>query len=352
MVDDTDGSYDSATTAATAAAISSNDTTDPTLRRNFTAKRRLQLVRSFTRSTTIHNLQHEPMEAPSVDKASILCGLAAGVVQASLFSPYDRALYLSMTNKTPFLSVENFTNPFSGLGQSIGGRALSSGLYFPLEQFFFRKFHNDNDDGGKSSSSNNTSNNNKARNFAAGTAAGAVNAMVLNPLSAIRYKTWSRITYNRGMLQEAISMLQQGGTGVFYKGLSSTLLRDVSFGGCYTFMRLQAQWAYSLPPEHQWMANLFAAGLATIVSGPFNLARNIQYSTKSSEIAPTTYQVLEELVTETRQIEGGKFHQLKYITQRLRIGWGTARVAMGMAFGHWVYDGLHGLAHAKDGETW
>ena len=339
--DRADDNINSSNDAST--STSQNDSDGASLQRYSTARRRLRLVRQFTQSTTIHNLPHEPLEAPSVDKASILCGLAAGVVQASLFSPYDRALYLSMTNKTPFLSVENFRNPFSGLSQSIGGRAISSGLYFPLEQFFFRKFHQDE-------SQSRTNSNSKARNFAAGTAAGAVNGILLNPLSAVKYKTWSRITYNRGMLREAISMLQQGGTGVFYKGLASTLLRDVTFGGCYTFIRLQAQWAYNLPPEHQWMANLFAAALATIVSGPFNLVRNVQYSTKSSEIAPTTYHVLKELMIETRQKEGTP-QRLKYLTQRLRIGWGTARVATGMAFGHWVYDGLHGLAHAKK-EPW
>lgn len=301
-----------------------------------------RLVRQFTQNTTIHNIDHEPIDAASVDKESVLCGLAAGVVQAALFSPYDRALYLSMTKGTPFLSAENFREPFSGFSQSIGGRALSGGLYFPLEQFFFKQFHPEGDDL-KSRSHQNS----KLRNFASGTAAGAVNAMILNPLSAVKYKTWSRM-YNRGMLHEAKDMLLKGGKGVFYKGLHSTLLRDVSFGGCYTFMRLQIQWAWSLPHEHQWIANLFAAGLATIVSGPFNLARNVQYSTKSAENAPTTYQVLEELVISTRQIEGTQ-QQLLHLSRRLRIGWGTVRVALGMAFGHRVYDGLHALVHD---ESW
>ena len=337
MAADNDGSLRNSSDASSS---SHSRETSPDLQKFTTARRRLRMVRQFTQSTTIHNVQHAPLEAPSVDKESVLCGLAAGVVQASLFSPYDRALYLSMTNRTPFLSVENFRNPFSGLSQSIGGRALSSGLYFPLEQFFFRKFHQEE---------NHSNSNHSGRNFAAGTAAGAVNAMILNPLSAIRYKTWSRITYNRGMVQEAMNMLQQGGIGVLYKGLASTLLRDVTFGGCYTFMRLQAQWVYDLPPEYQWMANLFAAALATIVSGPFNLVRNVQYSTKSSEISPTSYEVISELMNETRQIESTP-QQLRYLSQRLRIGWGTARVATGMAFGHWVYDGLHRLAHTKEEE--
>ena len=31
--------------------------------------------------------------------------------------------------------------------------------------------------------------------------------------------------------------------------------------------------------------------------------------------------------------------KFSFLQQRLRIGWGTARVAVGMAFGNYVYDG-------------
>lgn len=295
------------------------------------------LVRHFTRqATTIHNNVYEPIDADKVDKRSVLCGLMAGVIQAGIFSPYDRALYLSVANRTPFLSLENFRSPFTGLSQNIGGRALSGGLYFPLEQFFFRVFHRNIGSSNKE--------NNKLGNFAAGTAAGAVNAMILNPLSAVKYKTWSRM-YNRGMVPEAVSMLRKGGRGVFFKGLTPTLLRDVTFGGFYTFIRLQAQYTCDIVPEHQWMANLVAAALATVISGPFNLARNIQYNTKSAHAAPTVAEVLMELWHEVKQIEQ-KRHKLQHIQNRLRIGWGTARVALGISFGHWVYDGLHAFLHS------
>ena len=63
-----------------------------------------------------------------IDPVAFLCGLAAGVTQAGALNPYDRALYLSVKNKVPFLSPENFRSPYQGFLQSIGGRALSSGL--------------------------------------------------------------------------------------------------------------------------------------------------------------------------------------------------------------------------------
>lgn len=67
--------------------------------------------------------------APRVDHVAFLCGLLAGISQAGLFNPYDRALYLSVTNRTPFLAWENWKVPYQGFLQSVGGRALSGGLY-------------------------------------------------------------------------------------------------------------------------------------------------------------------------------------------------------------------------------
>ena len=272
-----------------------------------------------------HRATLRPIPDP-VDYSSFVCGLLAGVAQAGIFNPYDRALYLSVKDHRPFLSWQNWKAPYSGFFQSISSRALSGGLYFPLEHFFLHLMDPDES---------------HARyNFLAGTAAGAMNACVLNPLSAIKYKTWGR-EQNRGMWTEATGMLQKSGSlRPFLNGLRSTIYRDVVFGGCYTWTRLQIQWWFQLQPQEQWMANLVAASLATIASGPFNYVRNIQYSTKSSQRSPCTTQVLKDLMHQTKQFSSS-YEQLHFLQQRLRIGWGTARVAMGIAFGHAVYDWLH-----------
>lgn len=173
-------------------------------------------------------------------------------------------------------------------------------------------------------------------NFLAGIGAGLVNAMVLNPMSAIKYKTWGR-EVNRGMLAETFGMWTKGGFKPFGNGLLPTVYRDVVFGGCYTFLRLEYQHHWQASPQHQWVGNLLAAAVATVVSGPFNLARNVQYSTSSLDTAPTTRQVLQELwqQTKARRTLWEKWH---HVQNRLRIGWGTARVAVGMALGHFIYD--------------
>ena len=274
-------------------------------------------TKHLTRRITSPPMYNEPPR-----RVSLLCGLVAGICQAGLFNPYDRALYLSVKHNRPFLERINFQNGFQGFGQSVFGRAMASGLYFPLEHAFLARFVPDD---GKF---------HPIYVFLAGTSAGAMNAIILNPLSAVKYKTWGR-EVNRGMWVEANEMFHKGGIRPFFNGLRPTLFRDIAFGGCYTYLRYTINGP--LPDHHQWLGNMISAGIATIVSGPFNLARNEQYATRSKKVAPTIPQVFSTL---TQQVAAqhslsGKLHLLQ---NRLRIGWGTARVAVGMAFGHWVYD--------------
>jgi hypothetical protein len=294
--------------------------------------------------TRRHTSIEKVVAAPAVNYISIFCGLTAGISQAGLFNPFDRALYLSVKNEIPFLHWENFQQPYQGFFQSVGHRAISGGLYYPLEQFFMTLTPTNNDSeahiiGGNPYNKAATSG--AFYNFLAGTAAGTANALICNPISAIKYKTWGR-DVNKGMWLETKGMLRKGGLRPFGNGLIPTVARDMVFGGCYTFLRLELQYRFELTSDTQWMANLVAAALATVVSGPFNLARNVQYATKSRHVADTVREVLTTLVRETQDLPTG-FQKWRHIQNRLRIGWGTARVAVGMAFGHSVYDFLHGM---------
>mmetsp|Transcript_11604 Transcript_11604/g.33406 ORF Transcript_11604/g.33406 Transcript_11604/m.33406 type:complete len:305 (-) Transcript_11604:206-1120(-) len=286
-------------------------------------RRHSTATRHIRRHTTIQTTTHESA-VPKVNYVSFFCGLVAGVSQAGIFNPVDRALYLSVKNNVPFMSIENFQNPYLGFLQSVGNRALSGGLYFPLEQFFMTMIPPNED---------------KAiYNFFAGTAAGSLNAVIVNPISAIKYKTWGR-DVNRGMMTEMYSMLRKGGLRPFRNGLMATILRDLTFGGCYTFLRLELQYVFNIPSDYQWTANFVSAALATVASGPFNLARNVQYATKSRKVSDSILQVFQTLATEIHELPT-VVEKLKHAQNRLRIGWGTMRVAVGMSFGHSVYDWL------------
>jgi Mitochondrial carrier protein len=336
-------------------------TTTTTTSTTTAPKKQQREVYLLRRYATVANRE----KVPKVNYVSFVCGLTAGVIQAGLFNPMDRALYLSIKNEVPFLTWANFQHPYQGFLQSLGHRAISGGLYFPLEHFFMnllsgtQQFHlvdnntrtRNNRDRSCSSNTSNSNNSQRLRkdhpassfhHFVAGMAAGTVNALITNPIAAVKYKTWSR-EVKRGIGTEILHMLHQGGIRPFFNGLIPTVLRDVVFGGCYTFLRLEIHYRLELKDdEYQWMANMVAAAVGTIVSGPFNLARNVQYGTHSHVIADPVTRVLRNFVNEARQ-RPTIWEQCRYIQNRLRLGWGTARVAMGVAFGHAMYDQLHGM---------
>lgn len=285
---------------------------------------------------------------------SFFCGITAGVLQAGLFNPFDRALYLSITNEVPFLRQENFRHPYTGFLQSVGHRALSGGLYYPLENFFCsllvgsHSHMEDWDEIYQQQSDDRIRLHPAFANFLAGTLAGSANAMIVNPVTATKYKSWGR-EVNRGMLKEMMEMFHKGGLRPFGNGLVPTVYRDLFFGGTYTFLRLELQYILQLRPEQQWGANMAAAALATVVSAPFNLVRNVQYATRSREKADGISKILHDFYNDAKSQET-TWQRARYIQSRLRIGWGTVRVAVGMAFGHLVYDNLMGFYEAIDDE--
>ena len=264
------------------------------------------------------------------------CGLGAGIIQAGLLNPYDRALYLSVKERRPFLHADNFQKPYQGFIQSVGGRAVSGGLFFPLETIFHSLSNRSGSQYEDTSSSNFTY-------FLVGSAAGSVNALFLNPLSAIKYRTWGK-DQERGMINEARHMWQRAGFAPFFHGFLPTVIRDVVFGGTYTYIRYLLKDSEYIG-EAQWASNMGAAALATVASGPFNLARNIQFATSSTAARPSIACVLSSLLRKTWRRKR-LVCRLAYLQNRLRIGWGTGRVAVGMALGQYCYDTLFSMATA------
>ena len=313
----------------------------------FTRRRKTTTIRRRISAVDERNtescLQYGEDERPrdSMSSISFTCGITAGILQAGLFNPFDRALYLSITNEVPFLRAENFRNPYNGFLQSLGHRALSSGLYYPLENFFCSLLLSSHSDPGTTIQLHPA-----FANFLAGTLAGSTNALIVNPITAIKYKSWSR-EVNQGMMKEAMEMFRKGGFRPFGNGLLPTVLRDLCFGGTYTFLRLELQYLLQLTPEQQWAANMASAAMATVVSAPFNLVRNVQYATRSREKADSISKILHDFVKDAKSHKTA-WQRARYIQNRLRIGWGTVRVAIGMAFGHLVYDNLMGLYEEFD----
>lgn len=308
--------------------------------------------------------RRDPTTVASYDAAvAFSCGLASGVVQAGLFNPYDRALYLTVRqarpllvhsscpcpprfssssniifacpplsadnshrrplpllqvyHKRPFLTKENFRSPYQGFLQVVWIRAISGGLFYPLEDFFIR--HLDA---------------HQTAPLAAGSLAGIFSSGILNPLQAVKYRTWGKQD-PKAVWHEAARMWRNGGWAPFMNGLWPRVARDTLFGATYTSLRFR--WADDAPEGYTMITNTAAAAAATLVSGPLNYVQNIQYGTSSRETQLTIRQALRALVQEAAG-QPTLHTKVELIQDRLRIGWGTVRVAVGMAFGNLLYD--------------
>jgi len=255
------------------------------------------------------------------------CGFAAGLVTTAILHPWDRALYLSVIHNSPFWSRANWASPYSGLAQTLVGRSISSGLYFPLEDFCTGRL---------------------GSHVLGGQAAGILNGVLLNPLSLIKYQCWGAQEERRSFMSTARQLYTEAGPQVFCRGLLVTVLRDGIFGFCFALRR-----SFPSTGEHRsdFAAGVLCAGAGTALSSPFNYLRNIIYAAKPEarlESPRSKYNFVVEALTELLQGargEGSFLARLLYLQQRFRLGWGTLRVGVGMAMADHVYVACSRLEH-------
>eukprot|EP00808_Paulinella_micropora_P010844 g48744.t1 len=241
-----------------------------------------------------------------------LAGLVSGTVIAGLFNPWDRALYLSVIHKRRFLHNQNWRNPYLGFQQAVAQRVLSGGLYFTLQGFII-----DNLD--------------SPTPVAVGLLAGLGNGMIMNPIAIIKYQTWQN---KMNFVQVARDKWLKGGLRAFLTGTTSTCTRDVVFGITYEVGR-QSMRARS-DEKHAFACNLAAGFLATCLSSPFNYLRSMQYATDPAKRPRPALDQLQVLWVNALRDPA----PLRYLGERLRVGWGTLRVGVGMATGQFLFDGV------------
>ena len=393
--------------------------------------------------------------SPSIIKFN--CGMLGGIGQAGIFNPWDRALYLSVKERRPFLHRENWRQPYQGFLQAIVVRTLSAGLYFPLEDMFLpivskalgtQSVNDYSREDSEEGIIEKKYSHNFLSVFIAGNLAGAINGVILNPINAIKYHTWGHDKYH--FSKTAVNMWKHGGITPFLKGTQATIYRDLVFGGLYSLLRNYSMWMnldtestreireeenrrlkrtettrsfevnhaennnnnkinsnshrkslsndpsidkgnsaentsvkkdtrhkkedhygifHSLSqlveratrPNAQefkiqrhdtrrtverkrseqnffnFVVNVVAAGIATIISGPLNYVRNITYATPADMEPPSTYKILKDLRNEVMK-ETTFQARCSVFQDRLRLGWGTARVAVGMGFVNTIYE--------------
>lgn len=295
----------------------------------------------------------------------LLCGFSGGLVQAALFNPWDRALYLSIKKDRPFLSSKNFLNPFAGVFQTLFQRAISSGLYFPLEEIFADMLIASGAMGEGSSVLNERR---QYVAFSAGLMAGSLNGLIVNPLAAVKYHYWGTETGKENFLSTGSDMLRKGGFRIFLVGTTATVLRDLVFGGTYGLLRhelhaLSKKQQYAVSNASQtestasgrtgggslqatssffrekptFMQNIVAACMATVLSSPWNYVRNIHYGTPSGT-KPQTFLAIWQELSRKAGTQKSALDKIFFLQTQLRVGWGTARVGCGMAVSSSIYD--------------
>lgn len=259
-------------------------------------------------------------------KINLLSGAISSSVCAGAFNPWDRALYLSVKNKRPFLSVDNFKAPYQGFSQAVLQRIYVGSLYFilqgqmkdnvyPILRMKFGLYE-------------------PLSQLLVGTSAGAITAVMSNGIAAVKYHSWGRD--NRTFLVSARRLWQRGGFPPFFRGTSATVDRDMTFGGSYELLRHLFRLAAVDNTNLEFVANCLAALFSTALSAPFNYARTIQYATAPDKPAPSVREALHHLNEESRAHKG--VERFSFFQQRFRIGWGSARVAVGMAVGQAAFD--------------
>ena len=252
---------------------------------------------------------------------SLFPALGSGFVQAVVFNPYDRALYLRVHNRSPFLCRTNWSNPFQGFANSAAYRTVASAMYLFWQDETGKCFDESFPDAAA----------NERRLFV-GMAAGTMNGVLLNPMQLVKFRMWSlgdHATFGHSFRELA----SEGGVTVFRRGMGISIGRDVCFGVVYESLRRHR----GSEEVHKRVASDCAAGMvASVCSSPFNFARNLIYGAPPSGCPLSTSTLCSYLAKETMSLSTGHA-RLVHLNSRLNVGWGTLRVGIGMASGQLLF---------------
>mmetsp|Transcript_124036 Transcript_124036/g.358710 ORF Transcript_124036/g.358710 Transcript_124036/m.358710 type:complete len:282 (-) Transcript_124036:71-916(-) len=245
------------------------------------------------------------------------CGIVSGLVMTGALNPWDRALYLSVVHRTSFFDRSNWQHPFRGILQTVGQRGLSSGLYFPLEEACSRW---------------------TSSAVVGGQLAGIINGAMLNPIALVKHQNWGS-KEGASFVETSMHLYRYAGLKVFTHGLAVTMCRDAIFGFCFSLRKT----AWHCQDERgAFAASMVFAALGTVLSSPFNYIRNITYASilasdgTSRSMRRRVEALLLEFAADVRRQET-PLRSAQFVQERLKLGWGSFRVAVGMAMLDFAY---------------
>lgn len=289
-------------------------------------------------NSDIHEIEaHSQLTAQQKLNVNIISGLFTGMFSSGLFNPWDRALYLSVKENRPFLSIENFKSPYQGFSQALVQRAISGSIYYILQAELKSHMY--------PYLRNNIGVGEPTAQFCVGLLAGSMSGILTNSISAVKYHTWGQ--ENRAFFSSVSEMWSMGGYKPFIKGTTATVSRDMVFGSTYEVLRHLMKHNLTRSDDKisnvnntyiESICNAAAAAIATITSGPLNYVRNIQYATPPELKSPTISKALCDVWNESKNHNHRPLGRILFFQQKFRIGWGTANVAVRMAFGQILFD--------------
>eukprot|EP00070_Physeter_catodon_P037180 XP_028344074.1 uncharacterized protein LOC114486089 [Physeter catodon] len=249
----------------------------------------------------------------------VVCGLLTGAVAAALFTPYDKALFLSITSARPFLDRSIWHKPYQGLANTFLYRAVNTGIYYPLESRILKllssgpafsitsrqkqqKEAQEKTEMQYRSRTQQEATPSSASTLAlTGQLAGVASALLCHPLNMIKYASWSNHARNSS---EAFFWSMRHG------GINERRARL-----CASFSQ-----------------NTLAASLGVLLSSPFNYVRNMQLAAPLHCPPPSFRDIVVSLLHQVKQ-ESQFWKKGALLVNRFRVGWGTLRASTGVSTG-------------------
>lgn len=284
-------------------------------------------------------LAHLSRHVPAAISINLASSTLAGFTTTVIFNPFDRVFYRALKTDTPFILADMLKTPMQAVGQTLMQRCLFGNIYYVAQGEMQARF--------APLLQKDYSLSDTTTRLLVGLSAGVINGLVSNPLSAIKYYRWE--DSSRTFLASVAKMWADGQGKPFMNGILPTICREVTFGGFYEVSRGKLHQELEdhigekkvAPPVKKignFICDASAAGVGTLFSGFFNYARNKQFSTPPTLPPPTiraVFQTVKKGAKESSLTVGGK---LKYCSKLFKVGLGTARSAVGMAMGQYIFD--------------
>lgn len=260
--------------------------------------------------------------------SEVVVGISTGLIQTFLFNPIDRALYLHIKDNTNFLAKTNWVNPYHGVFNALGNRVIQYGFYYNIVDWYLQLLKREYPKLGSAPS-----------RIITGVATGVTTAVLLNPISCVKYHAWGTDLDLRVVARD---MYKEAGMRSFARGLGTTAMRDSVFSVLYLLGKRYSD-ALSTDNKMRFVTNSLVSCVATIATAPINYVRNMKYARGYKKSNPSARRIYDELL-HAQPVYSKQLLDVvpifQYYTHRLAIGWGTLRVGVGIACGQYIFDSL------------